>query len=566
MQFNGLLPAANSVAMESLRITPTSIEVELRCTVGSASCPICQTFSHRVHSRYVRVVRDLPWGGKSMVLRFSTRRFFCNNTSCPRCIFAEELPGLARRRARGTPRLDETLVHIGLECGGEPGRRLCGELGIQTSGDTILRRLRAAPPRQGHAGRVIGVDDFAFRRGQDYGTIVVDHESGDVIDLLPDRTSASLEAWLATRPSAPMVVTRDRSGVYAKAITAAAPEAVQVADRWHLLANCREALVRVLDRHHSPITEAMSAAQSQRSAADTVPNAAPVAAAPLPMALLVVPLLPPVHVPLSLSPQQSVDRRAKRLARYELVLELNRQGLSQRAMGRQLRISQRQVRKLLHAGKFPERAKRHYAKQVDNYVQQLRAQWAAGVRTVCELTTHIRTLGYTGGGDMVRRYVAPWRTPEERLRLRGPKTRLRLPTSPTLQRPSSDRLSWLLLKDDIERRTGELDLVNELRRNCEPIRMASELARSFGKAVRGRDVNALTVWTECALQTTSTKEMNGFAQGMVRNWPEVKAAIGMQWSNGRTEGHVNRLKLIKRKMYGRAKLDLLRIRVLRRGP
>ena len=566
MQFNGLLPAANCVAVESLRITPTRIEVELRCTVGSASCPICQALSHRVHSRYVRVVRDLPWGGTPMVLRFSTRRFFCDNTKCPRCIFAEELPDLVRRRARGTPRLDETLVHIGLECGGEPGRRLCSELGIQTSGDTILRRLRASPPTKGHAGRVIGVDDFAFRRGQDYGTIVVDHESGDVIELLPDRTSASLEAWLATRPSAPMVVTRDRSGVYAKAITAAAPEAVQVADRWHLLANCREALVRVLDRHHSPITEAMSAAQSQRSGADMAPKAAQLAVAPLPTALLAMPLLPPVHGPLPRNMQQSIDRRAKRLARYELVLELDRQGLSQRAMGRQLRISHRQVLKLLNAGRFPERAKRRYAKQVDSYVQQLRVQWAAGVRTVCALTTHIRTLGYTGGSDMVRRYVASWRTPEERLRLRGPKPGPRLPTPPTLQRPSSDRLSWLLLKDDVERRTGELDLLDELRRNCEPIRRASELARSFGEAVRGHDVNALTVWTERALLTTSTKEMNGFAQGMVRNWPEVKAAIGTQWSNGRTEGHVNRLKLIKRKMYGRAKLDLLRIRVLRRGP
>jgi transposase len=118
-------------------------------------------------------------------------------------------------------RLDQTLVKIGLECGGEPGRRLCGELGIQTSGDTLLRRLRAAAPAEGHAGNVIGIDDFAFRRGQRYGTIVVDHESGGVIDLLADRTSATLEAWLSARPTAPTIVTRDRSGIYAKAIMAA---------------------------------------------------------------------------------------------------------------------------------------------------------------------------------------------------------------------------------------------------------------------------------------------------------------------------------------------------------
>jgi hypothetical protein len=160
------------------------------------------------------------------------------------------LPDLARRRARGTPRLDETLVQVGLEWGGEPGQRLCGQLGIDTSGDTILRLLRSAPPADGHAGAVIGVDDFALRRGRRYGTIVVDHESGGVIDLLPDRISASLETWLAARPTAPTIVTRDRSGVYAKAIAAAAPGATQVADRWHLLANGREALVRGLDRHH----------------------------------------------------------------------------------------------------------------------------------------------------------------------------------------------------------------------------------------------------------------------------------------------------------------------------
>ncbi len=143
--------------------------------------------------------------------------------------------------------------------------RLCRALGITTSGDTILRRLRAAspPPADVHNGAVVGVDDFALRRGRRYGTIVVDHESGGVIDLLPDRAGLSLEAWLLARPAAPRIVTRDRSGAYAKAITAAAPGAIQVADRWHLLANCREALVRVLDRHHPLITQALAAVASR---------------------------------------------------------------------------------------------------------------------------------------------------------------------------------------------------------------------------------------------------------------------------------------------------------------
>ena len=502
-----------------------------------------------------------------MVFQFSTRRFFCDNAECRRRIFAEELPDLVQRHARRTPRLDQSLVKIGLECGGEPGMRLCGELGIQTSGDTLLRRLRAAAPADGHAGNVIGVDDFAFRRGRRYGTIVVDHESGGVIDLLPDRTSATLEAWLAARPAAPTVVTRDRSGVYAKAVATATPGAIQVADRWHLLANCRDALERVLDRHHSPITDAMM--HIQAPSPEFAEVKAPSAINLLPMAdRAVVPTSVAESVPVLLSKNelQSIDRRAKRIARYEQVRELHTQGLSQRAIGRQLKMSRTRVMKLLNADAFPERAKTHHTQQVDHYIDPLRLKWADGIRNARELTRHIRTPGYTGGHDMVRRRVAPWRTAIERLRLCGGKPRLRAPVPLKLQRPSSDRLSWMLIKDDLERRTGETELLDELRKTCEPIRVASELARCFGEAIRNRDLNALNAWTERASQTLTIKEMKGFADGVIRNWPEVKAAVELPWSNGRTEGHVNRLKLIKRKMYGRAKLDLLRIRVVGSGP
>jgi len=463
------------------------------------------------------------------------------------------------------------MVRVGLECGGEPGQRLCGKLGITTSGDTILRRLRAMPRDSGHCGNIIGVDDFAFRRGQHYGTIIVDHESGGVIDLLPDRTSATLEAWVAARPAAPSVVTRDRSGVYAKAITAAAPDAVQVADRWHLLANCREALVRLLDRHHASITQALATTRPNTPAHP--PSDTPALDVSGPALVATTAVVKPVTAmpnavvpPLSQSQQHSADRRALRVSRYEKVLELHQQGLSQRAIARELKMARRQLMKLLNAGAFPERAKTRHTQQVDQYIDPLRQQWAEGIRNARALTKYIRTLGYTGGHDMVRRRVAPWRTPTERLGLVGSKPKPRSPVPARLQRPSSDRLSWLLIKDDMARRAGETDLVAELGKNCEPIRVGGELARSFGDAVRNRDLSALTAWTGRALQMPLTNNMNGFAQGLLRNWPEVRAAITLPWSNGRTEGHVNRLKLIKRKMFGRAKLDLLRIRVTGSGP
>jgi hypothetical protein len=301
-------------------------------------------------------------GGKVVSLQiFQHRESGGLDSRRHRHIFAEQLPDLARRRARRTPRLDATLVQIGLECGGEPGRRLCGEVGIVTSGDTILRRLRAMLPAKQIAGTVIGVDDFAFRRGQSYGTIIVDHESGGVIDLLPDRTSAPLEAWLSGRDVAPTIVTRDRSGVYAKAIAAGAPGAIQVADRWHLLANCREALVRVLDRHHPAIVEAMVTA-SKVSETDVALNAACSSdekTAVAEISVVPIPTLAPANLPVTLSKSQQhwTDRRAVRVARYEQVLELHQKGSSQRQITQLLKMSRTQVRKLLNADGFPERAK-----------------------------------------------------------------------------------------------------------------------------------------------------------------------------------------------------------------
>ena len=412
-----MLPAANLIAVEAVRITPVRVEVELRCAVEAAACPICHALSRRVHSRYVRAVHDLPWGGMPMIPWFSARRFFCDNTDCRRRIFSEQLPDLARPRARRTPRLDQTLVQVGLECGGEPGRRLCGELGITPSGDTILRRLRAMPRATGHAGNIIGVDDFAFRRGQRYGTIIVDHESGGVIDLLADRSSATLEAWVAARPAAPSGVTRDRSGVYAKAIAAAAPNAVQIADRWHLLAHCRQALVRLLDRHHGSITQALAATRLSNppTASPETPVDSPVLEFCVPALVAItaaeqpIAVTPDAAIPwLSKSQQHSIDRHARRIVRYEQVLELRRQGLSQRAIVTQLKMSRRQVTKRVNADGFPERAKKRHSQQVERYIDQLRQRWAEGIRNATALTKFIRTLGYTGGHDMVRRCVAPW--------------------------------------------------------------------------------------------------------------------------------------------------------------
>jgi len=233
-----------------------------------------------------------------------------------------------------------------------------------------------------------------------------------------------------------------------------------------------------------------------------------------------VTVVPDAVVPsLSKSQQHSADRRALRVARYEKALDFHRQGFSQRAIGSQLKMARTQLMKLLNAGAFPERAKTQHTQQVDQYTDQLRQKWAEGIRNARALTQYIRTLGYTGGHDMVRRRVAPWRTPTERLRLVGSKPKPRSPTPLKLQRPSSDRLSWLMLKEDMTRHAGEAELLATLGKDCEPIRVGSELARSFGDAVRNRDLSAPTAWTGRALQMPLTNNMNGFALGLLRKNP-----------------------------------------------
>lgn len=551
MRIESLLPASDQLVVESLRIEPSFVEIGLRRRGLSAVCPHCSVSSRHVHSRYRRTVHDLPWRGTPVLLRFTVRRFFCGNADCRQRIFVEQVPGLAARRARRTPRLNETLVKIGLECGGEPGARLSRQLGIPTSGDTLLRRLRAIPPTKVHHATCIGIDDFAFRRGQRYGTIVVDHGTGRPIDLLPDREGETVRQWLKDRP-APAIVTRDRSAGYAAAITAGAPDAVQIADRWHLLVNAREALVRVLDRHHRVITDLATRIRDENSAAMREPDSATVPTETS---------LPPCR---QREADLSASRRARRLSRYEQVLDLHRQGYSQRSITKKLKISRRTLIRFIRSGAFPERAKvsRHHV--IDPFVARLKQLWAEGHRDAKQLCTIIRLHGFTGSHYAVRRCVAPWRTARERLRLSGPRTTAR-PTA-RLIRPSSNRLAWLLVRPELPREPDEARLESLLLEECEPIASSARLISRFGTVIKERKLSDLTMWVNDATRAEIATDVKVFANGIVRDWPEVSAAVRSHYSNGRTEGHVNRLKMIKRKMYGRAKFDLLRIRVLASGP
>ncbi len=342
-----ILPAPNRVTIVTTPTPPRS------------ACPLCGILSDRVHSRYTRTLADLPWQGLSVAVQVRARRFRCAAVGCPRRVFAERLPEVARPRGRQTARLADIQRHIGFAVGGEPGSRLAARLSMPASGDTLLRLVRAAELERHPSPRVVGIDDWAWRRGQRYGTIVCDLERGRVIDLLPDRSAEVVASWLRRHPGVE-VVARDRAGAYAEGVCQGASEAKQVADRWHLLRNLGDALQGAADRHRSAVRRAARAVAHEAGAASAE-------AAPAPQATKEV--------------QLRADRRARRLARYEELRRLHESGLSVQEIAPALGMSAGAAYRWLKAGGPPTHDKPAQPRPLDPYVPYLEPAGARDAAT-----------------------------------------------------------------------------------------------------------------------------------------------------------------------------------------
>src|SRR5437763_4586773 len=248
MEGNPLLPLPQGMQIDQIQANQNEVSITVIATHPTSCCPLCRHPSSSIHSRYHRTVRDAPCGGRCVQLALCVRKFFCRNPLCERKIFTERLPELVQPWAKMTIRYCQQLTSVGLATCGKGGTRLAARLGMHTSRQTILRRIMALPDPPVGSILYLGIDDFSFRRGCRFGTLLVNLESHRVVDLLPDREAATSANWMYQQPDL-MAVSRDRGGAYASAVRQGAPQAMQYADRFHLMKNLGEALEDLLARH-----------------------------------------------------------------------------------------------------------------------------------------------------------------------------------------------------------------------------------------------------------------------------------------------------------------------------
>jgi transposase len=572
MDLAALLPHFATLMILRWQVGPSALEIEVASRALEIRCPTCRVISTSVHSHYSRAVTDIPVGNRPVRLIVEVQRFRCRNPACYRKTFAEDFAPLIRRYSRRTTLLQELLDDIGVLVGGRPGARFARRHCLSASRSTLIRLVRRLPLPPVAPPLVLGVDDFAVRRNHHYGTLVVDLERHQLLDLWPERTAQPLISWLRKQVGSPDVICRDRAGAYADAARQGAPEARQVADRFHLACNAGAVLERVLVRHAALVRTATALESARSDHAE--PSARGTSSAG---DVLEVRRPHSTSQPSTTATREA--RRARRLARYDQVVELYQAGASLTAIAQQMGLARSTVRKYVHADGFPEWPPRRTPLHVGSvHMTYLRERWAAGCRDATILWTELRDRRFTGSLRMVQRAVAGWRSAP---RVRGPRYPREdqsgadeapcdtagsppesLPTPPRGLSPH--QAIWLLLRPEEELTATEQTLRAHLLQANGEIRTTQQLLARFRDLLRTRGHEQFTTWQKAA-EASEIPEVRGFVASLQRDEDAVRAALTEDWNSGQVEGQVTKVKLVKRLMFGRANFDLLRRRVLLAG-
>ena len=449
--------------------------------------------------------------------------------------------------ARRTLRLAQHLVALSVALGGTAGVRLGHAWGLRVSRNPLLRLLRRQPEPDLPTPRVLGVDDWALRKGHTYGTILVDLERRQPIALLPDRESDTFAQWLQAHPGVE-VITRDRSKAYGDGARHGAPSATQVADRFHLFQNLAETLTQLFNRHSV-------AFQVVNAAIGRTPHTRPDGTVVVP----VPPAAPPRHAQV-----QAAHSRSRRLARHEQIWALRRQGWTGQAIAQQLRIGKTTVFRYLRSPTFAERTYKRRGHSILNpYKDLLLQHWNQGCHDARQVFQLLQQQGYRGSYATVVRYAQRLRQAQELV----PSHPLPEHPLPVVAEPQHGHLTprgsaWLVLRRPETRTLDEEQQLAQLAAQQPELAEAITLARDFADIVRTRQPTRLDDWLVRAT-SSAVSALQRFAHGLRDDYAAVKAGVTVAWSNGPVEGHINRLKMLKRQMFGRAHLDLLRRRFVR---
>jgi transposase len=528
-----LLPHLAQVVVEAAEVTGGRVRIWARVRAEGAPCPHCSQFAERVHSAYERRLADAPVGGQPVTIRLAVRRFFCGNPDCSAVTFAEQVKGLTTRRIRRTPPLARTLTGIALALAGRAGSRLAGRLGLTAGRSSMLRLVMALPDPEAGTVKVLGVDDFAFRRGRDYGTILVNAETGEPVDLLRDREADTFAAWLKEHPGTE-VICRDRAGAYADGARRGAPEAEQVADRWHLYHNLSEHVDKAVARHRGCLEEPAPGPQQPAGSQDApdLQQAAIAAAA-------------------RRAEESALAVRTRQ--RYEQVQALRAQGKGIKPIVRETGLAKETVRRYCRAGSVDEllaKARDGRPSLLDDYKPYLHQRWNEGCTNVRQLHAELLERGYKGGYGTISNYVLPFRQAGA------------APPAITAPPKARDLASWILTDPD-NLGDDEKARLARARERCPHLDALAGHVTRFAKILTGLHGGQLDDWIT-AVETDDQPDLHSFARGLKRDHDAVLNGLTMPWSSGAVEGNVNRLKMIKRQMYGRATFGLLRKRVLLR--